>query len=697
MSRSPTPRHVSPAPPMTRMSKSDGHHGGGLTPPPGSKRDRQEKTTLIITECSDYESSSPLSPPHSPSLMHRGSNPRKQSEVLTRRLKGKTGLRLQDTALRQYTEYDARGLPLSPFFSPGLWTGNTFGEPDIQTTLDRFEEDIDTLPVVDVFATKIVKAVLENTAAMARFRSFAEARGRVNDVDFLLQIGEYNQAISLVGSLVWATSLKFTGVAASSPVRLPLSVGKSLNSEIREASGTILPSLESLFDDTKACIEQSLAQDIYPDFLKQQLSLNLETIGPGYSPNQVCPGFGDAFCMTDPNEDDDPMVFITDGLAAVTGFRIEELISRNCRMFQGAGTRGSCVDRMRDSLSKRDEFTELVLNYTKDGRVYWNLLFVARLVSLEGELRYHLGGTIDVTEMLERQEDITHFLGFVPSSMTEAPPVQKPMEQPDRRTSWGIGQGRDRPQDREREERPRHPPSASRNKFLKSFRRRNSQPVSLSTESSSTSEPSTPHDPRRSMVFPLPSPSSPPSPHQVVMSPYSRFMVLEYLDPAGLPGLREKKSRAQMPLTFSSSATMDALGIGGQDYADVHGMDIFQVLSERAGSSSINKAFKSTVRASLSEGRAVKLDVSLGGSRPSRPRGLSSPKPTRNHSSSLGLRSDSSISESRSLRKSLSLEKLVPIRNGSGSATDFVSYWTPLKNDTGTTQWVVVILVPEVA
>ncbi|KAF3767927.1 hypothetical protein M406DRAFT_217459, partial [Cryphonectria parasitica EP155] len=583
-------------------------------------------------------------------------------------------LDLQDSVLRQYTDYDAHGTPRSPLTSSGVWTSNTFGRSDVQTTLDRLEEDIvPALPIFDVFSTKTFKAVLENTAAVSRLRAFAESRGRADDMDFLLQIAEYNRTLALLGPTVWSISLKHTGVAASAPVKLPLAVARSLNTDMREVSNTLLPSLENLFDDARTFIEQSLARDIYPEFLKHQLSLNLQTVGRGYSPNQVCPGFGHAFCLTDPNQDDNPMVFASDNLAHITGYRTGDVISKNCRIFQGPRTRASGIDRIRHAISTQNEFTDLVLNYTQDGRMYWNLLFVARLVGLDGEIRYHLGGQIDVTEMLERQEDVTHFLGVAPplSSREPSPLLQKPRDQQqDSRASWRNEAKGDRPQERERErdERTRYPPSASRNKLLQSFRRRYSQTGSSDTDGSANlpaSEPSSPREVvRKSSSFSTPSPS----PHQVVVSPYSRFMVSEYIKPSASlsPPREKKKNRAQLPLTFCSASALESLGIGNHEQAGILGSDIFEILSEKTGSNSITKTFKSTVRAGLAEGRAVKLDLSLeGSSRPSRPRGLS-----------------------------LSLEKLVSISNSSASGANFVSYWTPLKDNAGVVRWVVLILLP---
>lgn len=636
----------------------------------------------------------PPSPPLSPVLPVSLNARRKRPEAIGKRFRAKGGLNLHvnESTLRQYTEYDNLGTPCSPMFSPKLWTGNSFGEPDIQTSLECFEDaNNQPLPILDVFAASTVKAVLKDSAAVARLRQFTHASGSIKDIDFLLQIAEFSEGVSRVASTVSSIAQKFTNVSASSPVKLPPAVNRNLNGNIREVSSTLLPNLECLFEDAKGFVEQSLAQDVYPDFLKHQLSLSLQTIGPCYSPNQVCPGFGEAFFITDSSEKGDPMVYASAGLANLTGYTIGEMIFKDCRMFQGPATRSSRTDRLRDGLSKNNEFTELVLNYTKEGRMYWNLMFMARLVGPEGEVQYHLGGQIDVTEMLERQEGITHVLSYVPP-LPERPP-EMPAEQ-DRRTSWRGGL-KEKRYDREREAQPKYPPSVSRNRFLKPFRRRSSQLDFPGAETESVaSEPSTPKDSRKSMTFPF---TSPTSSHHIVLSPYSRFMVLEYIKPSKFGGPYDKKTnRVQLPLAFCSMAALESFGTGIRNVASVVGLNIFDVLSEKARSSSVTTSFKSTVRASLAEGRTAKLDIRLGGSHRNRSRGLSL---SRKHSA-VGLTSPASEVSSengRPLRRSFSLERLVTSSSGSNTAEDFVSYWTPLKNDLGAIQWAVVVLVPDVA
>lgn len=787
-------------PDSTATCTSSSTARGGLTP--SSKSDISVTSFADTRTYTDTDSQlTPVSPPLSPIASF--GQAQKRPEILGRRMKGKAaGLKLNETNLKKYTEYDTLGAtPLSPFFTPPAWTPNTFGEPhgDIQSNLERLEEGLATpLPVFDVYALSTILPVFRDAAALARLRQFAEARGQASDVDLLLQIREYGQAVEAVSGILSNISQKYIGVAASEPVRLPLTVGKMLNNEMREISNSVMGGLAGTFDDTRASVEQSLAQEVYPDFLKSQLSLHLQVVGPGYSPNQVCPGFGEAFCMSDPNEADNPIVFASDGLACLTGYGTADMIARNSRLFQGPGTRGSCVDRMRSALAKHDEFAELVLNYTRDGRPYWNLVFMARLCGGDGVARYNLGGQVDVTEMVEKEEDVTQLLSYVspladrpsrqrgaahaancPSSSSHssspnaheanggaavpAPAAVPAVNAADRRASWRGGFRE------KRQETSKYPPSTSRNKFLRGFRQRHS-PAHSAPESSaaaaagapsndsgtdlSLSEPPTPtlglssrDSPRKSIIFSQPSSSSSsccccsPSQrgHFSTVSPYSRFMVLEYIKPnttnstststttssRGISSSShdKKANRLQLPVAFCSTAALESLGQGHRSPGDVLGACVFDVLGDRAAApSSVTKSFRATVRATLAEGRTVKQDISVGGSghghhsssshshhSHGRMRGMSLSRKT----SGLGLGQQSSSasaggggespqatpgSRESVLRRTLSLERLVGHHGSSSAPSDnFVTYWTPLKDAAGAPRWVVVILVPELA
>jgi PAS domain-containing protein len=45
-----------------------------------------------------------------------------------------------------------------------------------------------------------------------------------------------------------------------------------------------------------------------------------------------------SFCVTDPSLPDNPIVFASQGFLEITGYRMDQVLGRNCRFLQGPDT-----------------------------------------------------------------------------------------------------------------------------------------------------------------------------------------------------------------------------------------------------------------------------------------------------------------------------------------------------------------------
>jgi PAS domain-containing protein len=246
-------------------------------------------------------------------------------------------------------------------------------------------------------------------------------------------------------------SSHFTGTTATSPLELPPDVASSLKSNVKFSARTAIPALDKVYQEAKATVETRLSQNLYPEFVKYQLSQRLTAALSTHHtlPGEVTtpyPGLGDAFCLTDPLRPDNPVVFVSDGLLAMSGFQRRELIGRNCRLLQGLATEPEAAWRLSRAVSSGREVTDLVLNYRPDGTPYWNFLFICPLME-NGSMRYFLGAQVNISEnMGPEYKDILDVLNFGP------PPEDQSLEPP---TSpiWSSRQSSDnQPPDQEDDE-----------------------------------------------------------------------------------------------------------------------------------------------------------------------------------------------------------------------------------------------------
>ncbi|KAJ1416927.1 hypothetical protein B484DRAFT_454159 [Ochromonadaceae sp. CCMP2298] len=97
-----------------------------------------------------------------------------------------------------------------------------------------------------------------------------------------------------------------------------------------------------------------------------------------------------AFCVANAISFDYPLVYISPGFTALTGYESGEVIGRNCRFLQGPETDQS-VHNVRNSIIGGFDISCVVRNYRKDGTAFWNQLQLAHLKDQLGRTFLILG------------------------------------------------------------------------------------------------------------------------------------------------------------------------------------------------------------------------------------------------------------------------------------------------------------------
>jgi len=108
--------------------------------------------------------------------------------------------------------------------------------------------------------------------------------------------------------------------------------------------------------------------------------------------------------VTDPEQEDNPMVYVNDRFVEMTGYDREESIGVNCRFLQGPDTEEASVQELRDAIDADDPTTVELLNYRKDGTEFWNRVSIAPIYDADGSVTHWVGFQEDITEFKEREE-----------------------------------------------------------------------------------------------------------------------------------------------------------------------------------------------------------------------------------------------------------------------------------------------------
>lgn len=95
-----------------------------------------------------------------------------------------------------------------------------------------------------------------------------------------------------------------------------------------------------------------------------------------------------------------PLVFVNRTFERVTGYSPAEVLGKNCRFLQGAGTDPQAVEQIRAALRTGQPCHVCLRNYRKDGTAFLNELKLMPIRGAGGDVEYFIGIQNDVTAQL---------------------------------------------------------------------------------------------------------------------------------------------------------------------------------------------------------------------------------------------------------------------------------------------------------
>ncbi|MGP4806240.1 PAS domain-containing protein [Agrobacterium cavarae] len=110
--------------------------------------------------------------------------------------------------------------------------------------------------------------------------------------------------------------------------------------------------------------------------------------------------------VTDPKQDDNPIIFCNAAFQRLTGYSNDELLGKNCRLLQGPATSRTTVDRIREAVSAGKDISVDILNYRKDGSTFWNALFVSPVRDDDGSIVYFFASQLDFTNIKSKEAEL---------------------------------------------------------------------------------------------------------------------------------------------------------------------------------------------------------------------------------------------------------------------------------------------------
>ncbi|RTL45865.1 MAG: PAS domain-containing protein [Candidatus Melainabacteria bacterium] len=117
--------------------------------------------------------------------------------------------------------------------------------------------------------------------------------------------------------------------------------------------------------------------------------------------------------ITDPNRPDNPIIYCNPAFAELSGFRIDQIIGRNCRFLQRDDRDQPEIAEIRKAIDAAKPITTTLRNYRKNGQVFWNELTVSPVFDSTGKLINFVGIQNDVSARKEAERRVSEFYSVI--------------------------------------------------------------------------------------------------------------------------------------------------------------------------------------------------------------------------------------------------------------------------------------------
>jgi PAS domain S-box-containing protein len=107
--------------------------------------------------------------------------------------------------------------------------------------------------------------------------------------------------------------------------------------------------------------------------------------------------------ITDPDQEDNPIVYVNDRFEEITGYDRSEALGRNCRFLQGEDTDPETRRRLRERIDAERPVSVDIVNYRKTGERLWQRLDIAPVRDADGDVTNFVGFQREVTDRKIRE------------------------------------------------------------------------------------------------------------------------------------------------------------------------------------------------------------------------------------------------------------------------------------------------------
>ncbi len=102
---------------------------------------------------------------------------------------------------------------------------------------------------------------------------------------------------------------------------------------------------------------------------------------------------------------DGRILSVNEAFTKITGYSEPEILGRTCNFLQGALTDSQSKEAIRQAMKTNSEFSGEILNYRKDGTIFWNDMVISPVVEA-GQVTHYIGITRDISERKNTESEL---------------------------------------------------------------------------------------------------------------------------------------------------------------------------------------------------------------------------------------------------------------------------------------------------
>lgn len=164
---------------------------------------------------------------------------------------------------------------------------------------DKIEERMET-KMPEFFSTTVFQAALYNPTISHQLLKFGQSRLCGENMEFLARVHKYQALVNEVSRAVVEMHDEFISPTAPAQINVPEPVRLRTTQDAKAALNSVAPQLENIFVHAQTDIEKLVYSDVYPKFVRHQMTLSAAKALGGDRKQYA--GLGDCFVLTDPSK-----------------------------------------------------------------------------------------------------------------------------------------------------------------------------------------------------------------------------------------------------------------------------------------------------------------------------------------------------------------------------------------------------------